>query len=416
VLAARLIGKIQSVGHLIIINADGVKHECVRTGEPRVTIRLHDRSLHWKLALYPSLVIGEAYVDGTLTIEDGTLRDFLTILLHSEMAFGNGPATRFVTPLKHWFYRREIVNKVGDAERNVKHHYDLSSSLYELFLDPDRQYSCAYFRSLDDDLATAQLQKKQHLAAKLLLEPGQRVLDIGCGWGGLALYLAKTFGVHVTGLTLSDEQFRMARQRARAEGLSQLVKFKKIDYRNETGTYDRIVSVGMFEHVGEPQFEEFFSHLKRLLKDDGIATLHTIGRHYPPSPINVWIRRYIFPGAYIPSLSQIVPILEREDIWLNDLENLRLHYAETLKAWDANFQRQRTRVAEIYDERFCRMWEFYLQSAELGFRISGLTVFQMQLSKKIGSVPMTRDYQTETEHELRSRHRRGDGEIRIPAE
>lgn len=415
-LATRIIDRIASVGHLAIIDANGVRHEFVRSQGPRVTIKLHDKKLHRKLAYQPSLAVGEAYVDGTLTIEEGTLRDFLYIALKSDMTFAQKPVGRLLIPLKNRFYRREIINRIGRAERNVKHHYDLSAELYALFLDPDRQYSCGYFRQPDDDLTVAQLQKKQHLAAKMNIEPGQRVLDIGCGWGGLAIYLAKTFGVHVTGLTLSDEQFSIAKKRVRAEGLSKLVEFKKLDYREERGTFDRIVSVGMFEHVGQPHFDEFFNHLRRLMSDDGIAVVHTIGRQTPPCQINTWMRRYIFPGSYLPALSQLTPIFEQQDIWLNDFENLRLHYAETLKAWDENFQRNRRRIQEIYDERFCRMWEFYLQSCELAFRHSGLTVFQLQLSKDISAVPLIRDYMVETEAQLRSEDEHDREGMRIPAE
>lgn len=417
--AARLLRRILSHGHLTLIDADGKSHDFHTADTPRAVVRLHDRSLHWKLVLYPSLHVGAAYTDGTLTLEEGSLRDFLEILLESQARL-EADESELVRRLKQWFYRREIVNKIGTARRNVEHHYDLSGELYRLFLDPDQQYSCAYFRSWDDGLDLAQLQKKQHLAAKLRLEEGQAVLDIGSGWGGLALYLARTYGVHVTGLTLSREQYAVSCERARAQGLTGLVEFKLLDYRELTGEFDRIVSVGMFEHVGEPHYREFFTHLKRLLREDGIAVLHTIGRSSPPSPINVWIRRNIFPGAYLPSLSQLAPILEYLGIWLTDFENLRLHYAETLRAWDANFQKNRRRIAEIYDERFCRMWEFYLQSSEMGFRHSGLTVFQMQLARQIDTVPSTREYMFEEEQRLRGLEGAGeadrDGRRRIPAE
>ncbi len=415
-LAARLIDRIIEFGHLVVIDARGVRHDFKRTDKPKVVVKLHDTSLHWKIALYPTMVVGDAYTNGSLTIEEGTLRDLLVIALKSMAAAERSPFNRRLNALKNWFYRREVVNKIGRAEVNVKHHYDLSAELYSLFLDPDRQYSCAYFRTPDDDLALAQLQKKQHLAAKLDLKPGQKVLDIGCGWGGLALYLAKTFGVRVTGLTLSQEQYDIAVRRSRAEGLTKLVEFKLLDYRQERGVYDRIVSVGMFEHVGEPHFREFFKQLSKLLQDDGFAVIHTIGKQCLPSPISVWIRRYIFPGAYLPTLSQLAPIFEDEDLWLTDFENLRLHYAETLKAWDVNFQNNRERVAEIYDEEFCRMWEFYLQSCEMGFRHSGLTVFQLQLAKQIDVVPMTREYMFEMEQELRDDVRSISEPTKIPAE
>jgi len=416
VLAARIIDRFLTTGHLTLIDANGRAYDYARSPGPSVTVRLHDPSLHWKLAVYPSLYVGEAYTDGTLTIEKGTLRDFLRILLLSEMKLGERSWVRVLNRIKRWFYRREVVNRVGRARQNVKHHYDLSAELYRLFLDEDRQYSCAYYKSPDDTIDRAQLQKKQHIAAKLLLGPGQHVLDIGCGWGGLAIYLARTFGVRVTGLTLSEEQFEIAKRRVKAADLGNLVTIKLLDYRQETGTYDRIVSVGMFEHVGEPQFDEYFDHLDRLMKTDGVALVHTIGRSTQPYPINVWIRRYIFPGAYLPSLSQLVPIFEARGIWLNDFENLRLHYARTLKAWDENVQANRERIAAIYDDRFCRMWEFYLQSCEMGFRHSGLTVFQLLLSKRIDAVPLTRDYMYDAEERL-GRITANDAEAaRIPAE
>ena len=415
-LAAWIIGRVITVGHLTMVGADGRAHELKATDSPRVKIRLHDKSLHWKIGLYPSLCIGEAFTEGTLTFEQGTLRDLLEMLLIGQAALEQSRISRFQDRVKHLFYRRRTVNRLGKARKNVKHHYDLSGELYDQFLDPDRQYSCAYFNTPSDSLDLAQLQKKQHLAAKMVLKPGHKVLDIGCGWGGMAVYLAKTFDVHVTGLTLSDEQLAVARERARAEGLSDRVEFKLLDYRLEPGSYDRIVSVGMFEHVGEPHHGEFFTHLKRLLKDDGIAVLHTIGKQTTPSPINAWVRHYIFPGAYLPTMSQLTPILEDQGMWLNDFENLRLHYAETLKAWDVNFQRNRARVAEIYDERFCRMWEFYLQSCEMGFRYAGLSVFQLQITKSIDTAPLTRDHMFDTERQLRERDGARPQPKRVPAE
>ena len=414
-LAAWVIGKVITTGHLTIVGADGRAHDLKASDSPRVTIRLHDKSLHWKIGLYPSLHIGEAFTDGTLTFEQGTLRELLEMLLIGQAALEATRLSRFQDKAKHLFYRRKTINRFTRARTNVKHHYDLSGELYDLFLDPDRQYSCAYFNTPADSLDLAQLQKKQHLAAKMVLRPGQKVLDIGCGWGGMAIYLAKTFDVDVTGLTLSDEQLAVARQRAEDEGLSDRIEFKLLDYRLEPDIYDRIVSVGMFEHVGEPHHAEFFGHLKRLLKDDGIAVLHTIGKQTTPSPINAWVRHYIFPGAYLPTMSQLTPILEDQGMWLNDFENLRLHYAETLKAWDANFQRNRARVAEIYDEKFCRMWEFYLQSCEMGFRHAGLSVFQLQITKSLDIAPLTRDHMFETERRLRGQDGADPAVKKVPA-
>jgi cyclopropane-fatty-acyl-phospholipid synthase len=278
------------------------------------------------------------------------------------------------------------------ARANVAHHYDLSDTLYELFLDADRQYSCAYFASPADTLERAQEQKKRHLAAKLLLQPGQRVLDIGSGWGGLGLYLADIADVDVTGLTLSAEQDGYAQRRASDSGLSDRVRFLLKDYRQEEGRYDRIVSVGMFEHVGVGHYGEYFQKVGDLLEEDGVALIHTIGRADGPGAANPWINKYIFPGGYVPALSEILPAIERAGLYVTDIEVLRLHYAETLKAWRQRFNTNRLRVAEIYDERFCRMWEFYLAGCDSGFRHGGLVNFQIQLSKRIDAVPLMRDY------------------------
>ena len=288
-------------------------------------------------------------------------------------------------------------NPVRRSRRNVAHHYDLSDKLFDLFLDSDRQYSCAYFLSPDDDLDTAQANKQRHLAAKLLLEPGLSVLDIGSGWGGLALYLARAGGGEVTGLTLSEKQVEMANRRAAEAGLAERVQFHLRDYREESGTYDRIVSVGMFEHVGVNHYPEFFSTVKKLLARDGVCVLHSIGRMAGPSTTSAWLRKYIFPGAYSPALSEVLPAAEDSGLWITDIEVLRVHYAETLRAWRHRFQVNRDRIAELFDERFCRMWEFYLALSEAAFRHGDHFVFQMQLAKRRDAVPLTRDYIAEWE-------------------
>ena len=261
-----------------------------------------------------------------------------------------------------------------------------------MFLDSDMQYSCAYFRDESDSLDQAQVNKKHHLAQKLLLEPGMRVLDIGSGWGGLAIELARNYGVEVTGVTLSRDQYEVSTKRAEAAGVADRVEFKLLDYRLAKGPYDRIVSVGMFEHVGKPHYVTFFDHVYDLLRDDGVALLHTIARMAPPAPINPWIRRYIFPGGYLPSLSQLAPILERRGLILADFENWRLHYAKTLRHWSDRLAARRAEVEEMLDERFYRMWQFYLNACESVFRHQDLAVYQMQLAKKIDAVPLTRDY------------------------
>ncbi|MFV2001661.1 MAG: class I SAM-dependent methyltransferase [Paracoccaceae bacterium] len=274
----------------------------------------------------------------------------------------------------------------------MAHHYDLPDQLYDLFLDGDRQYSCAYFQSEGDDLAVAQAAKKRHLAAKLLLEPGQKILDIGSGWGGLALYLAQAGGGEVTGLTLSQSQLNVARARAAEAGADDKVNFQLRDYREEKGTFDRIVSVGMFEHVGVNQYQKFFSTVDDLLSDDGVCVLHSISRMSGPGSTSPWVRKYIFPGGYSPSLSETLAVIEKSGLWVTDIEVLRLHYADTLHAWRSRFEANRARVAEMMDERFCRMWEYYLVLAESAFRHGDHFVFQIQLAKHRDTVPLTRDY------------------------
>jgi len=399
-LASQLLKRVIAHGTLAIEDAHGKHHKFGGGEGPCVNIKLTDKSLHWKFLVNPGLYIGNAYTDGTLIIQSGTLKDLLEILLISEMRLEGSTASELLRRFKGFIHRKDVINRISKSRQNVQHHYDLSAELYDQFLDSDRQYSCAYFRNKQDDIETAQLNKKQHLASKLLLKPGQKVLDIGCGWGGLAIYIAQHFDVEVTGVTLSDEQLKLAQKRVRQAGLQDKVKIKLLDYRHETEQFDRIVSVGMFEHVGLPHYKEFFEQVERLLKDDGLALIHTIARQTKPTTINEWMRRNIFPGAYLPTLSQLSPIFEQLDLWLTDFENLRLHYAKTLVHWNDRFQTNRNRVKKTYDEKFCRMWEYYLQSCEMGFRHSGLTVFQMQIAKHIDVVPMTRDYIFETEHDM----------------
>jgi cyclopropane-fatty-acyl-phospholipid synthase len=391
-LLASVLARFIRVGRLSVIDAAGRRHVFEGSAGPSATVRLHDPALHRRLLRKPRLFIPEAYMAGTLTIEDGSsLYDFIDLLVSNDAANPNAlwlgqAAGRLVRRLHQY-------NPVPRARRNVAHHYDLSDQLYELFLDHDRQYSCAYFASPDDDLDIAQENKKRHIAAKLLLRPGLKVLDVGSGWGGLALYLAQQADVHVTGITLSVEQLRVAERRAATLGLSDRVKFELVDYRELTGRrFDRIVSVGMFEHVGVVHYPAFFQKIKELLADDGIALLHSIGRSDGPGHTNPWIRKYIFPGGYSPAISEVLPVLEKTGLWLTDLEVLRLHYAETLRNWRTRFLANRERIKAIYDERFCRMWEFYLAGSEVAFRWQGHMNFQMQIAKRVDSVPLTRDY------------------------
>jgi cyclopropane-fatty-acyl-phospholipid synthase len=386
-----LLRRIIRRGALTMIAPDGRTYD-FGSGSPSVTIRITDWAVVRRLSVNPDLAVGEAYMDGTLRVENGGIYDFLDLCL-SNLGWGKGHWVRQMGARIGRLGRRLAQhNPVSVTRANVVHHYDLSDTLYELFLDADRQYSCAYYMSPADTLERAQGQKKRHLAAKLLLRPGQRILDIGSGWGGLALYLAKEADVDVTGVTLSTEQHRYSTRRADHAGLTDRVRFLLKDYRHEGGRYDRIVSVGMFEHVGGGHYREYFEKIRDLLTDDGVALIHTIGDASGQGAGHSWIRKYIFPGGYTPALSEVVPVIERAGLYITDIEVLRLHYAETLKAWRQRFMANRERVAAIYDERFCRMWEFYLAGCEAGFRHSGLVIFQIQLSKRIDTVPLTRDY------------------------
>ena len=369
------------------------------TGEPYAAVRLHGRLTPLMLALRPELGVGEAYMDERLTVEEGSLADLLEILTRNCARRDSVPLSiRTARRVRKALRRIAQYNPVGRARRNVAHHYDLSGALYDLFLDTDRQYSCAYFLRSGDSLEEAQRNKKRHIAAKLSLDrPGLRILDIGSGWGGLGLELAAKHGADVTGVTLSDEQLKIANARAANAGLAGHCRFELRDYRAVESSFDRIVSVGMFEHVGIGHYDAFFQKVTSLLRDDGVALLHTIGRAKGPGSTNPWMAKYIFPGGYIPALSEILPSVERAGLIVTDIEVLRLHYAETLKAWRERFAANRARAAAIYDERFCRMWELYLTASEMSFRFGNQVVFQIQLAKNVDSLPLTRDYIYEAE-------------------
>jgi cyclopropane-fatty-acyl-phospholipid synthase len=391
-----ILDKFIKVGRLTVIWPDG--RSCafgqVMADNSRldVTVRLSGAWTPWKLALNPDLHLGEAYMNGTLVLEQGTLRDLLEICARNVLH--NRHPSLLVRSLGALSRRLQQRNSPAMARRNAAHHYDLPYALYRQFLDEDLQYSCAYFPKPGCSLDEAQRAKKRHIAAKLQLRPGQRVLDIGCGWGGLALTLARTEDVDVLGVTLSPEQLIVAQQRAKSLGLDKRVRFELCDYRELTGKFDRIVSVGMFEHVGAPQYTGFFDALKELLADKGVVLLHSIGRMQGPGVTSAFIRKYIFPGGYVPALSQVMPAIERSGLWLTDLEILRLHYAETLRHWRDRFLGHDDGTA---DQRFRRMWEFYLTVSEMSFRFGGFMVFQAQLARQVDAVPITRDYMFEQE-------------------
>ena len=386
-------------GRMVLIESNGRITKFGEAGDaPALTLRVHDRKTMWRLSTNPNLALGEAFMDGTLTVENGTMRDVIALVFDNMAdATVSLPDETVERPFKPLLRRFQQYNPMRRSRQNVSHHYDLSRRLYELFLDTDEQYSCAYFTDPDMTLEAAQEAKKRHIAAKLLLKPGMRVLDIGSGWGGLALTLAETAGVDVTGLTLSHEQLAVANERARARGVADRVRFHLRDYRAETGTYDRIVSVGMFEHVGVNHYATFFAKLHQLLTPDGVILLHSIGRLTGPGRTNAWIRKYIFPGGYAPALSEVLPVVEQSGLLSTDIELLRMHYAMTIDHWRKRFEANRAEIAQLYDERFCRMWEFYLAGAEMDFRYLNAAVFQLQMAKRIDAVPLTRDYITDWE-------------------
>lgn len=399
-LLARVLARLLGEGRLTIVDAAGRSHHLTgaRPG-PAVTLRIHTWWTGIRLVLRPRLAFGESYMDGTLTVENGDIYDLLDLLGRNIAAIDSTPVVRWSFALQRLLRFVEQYNPVGRAQRNVAHHYDLNDQLYDFFLDRDRQYSCAYFRSPEATLEQAQIDKKRHIAAKLLLKPGHRVLDIGSGWGGMGLFLAQQFGVEVTGVTLSTEQHAVSSRRALESGIADRVRFKLLDYRQESGRYDRIVSVGMFEHVGATHYVEYFTRVKDLLADDGVMLLHSIGRMEPPGGTNTWLRKYIFPGGYSPAMSEVLSAIEKAGLWITDIEVLRLHYAETIRHWRQRFAANREKVKQTagYDERFCRMWEFYLAGCEVSFRYMNQMVFQMQIAKRQDAVPPTREYMVEEE-------------------
>jgi cyclopropane-fatty-acyl-phospholipid synthase len=409
-----LLSKFIRRGSMIFVTASGIRFTCGDgTGEP-VQAHFLARDAERQVLANPELALGEVYMDGTFVIERGTIADLLAILMDQRDFL---PAWA-----KPQWWLRYLARHLGQlnlrrrARSNVAHHYDLDGRLYSLFLDGDRQYSCGYFETPVTTLDDAQLAKKRHLAAKLLVKSGHRVLDIGSGWGGLCLYLADVAGADVTGITLSTEQLSAANVRAAESGLAGRAKFLLQDYRDVVGQFDRIVSVGMFEHVGVHFYDTFFRRCAELLTDEGVMLLHSIGRSEGPNVTNPWITKYIFPGGYIPALSEVMPAIERAGLLVCDIEILRMHYAETLKAWRERFMARREEAVQLYDDRFARMWEFYLAASEMSFRKGNLMNFQIQLTKRQGVVPMTRDYVGQEEARLKGLEQASRPRLKIAGE
>ncbi|MDQ2762121.1 MAG: cyclopropane-fatty-acyl-phospholipid synthase family protein [Pseudomonadota bacterium] len=392
-LLAHLLNRFIRNGTLRLIAADGSLRVFggIRPG-PTVTVRLHDPRLYIRLFLNPELHAGEAYMDGSLTFEDGSdVGDFMALFAANRRGLATHSGQVVLRRLWRAARRRHQANPVAAAAANARHHYDLSTDLYRLFLDNGLNYSCAVFDDpATDTLEQAQLLKLQRATAKLRLRPGMTVAEIGCGWGAFAIHIAATTGARVTAINVSPEQLRVGRQSAAAAGVDHLVEFRELDYRALDGRFDRVVSVGMMEHVGIGHFDTYFAKIRDLLADDGFAFVHCIGRMRPPSTTGPFIRKYIFPGAYVPSLSEVFAATERTELWVADMEVLRLHYHYTLQHWRRRFAANRVRAAELYDERFCRMWEYYLAAVDVGFSNGTNMVFQLLLSAKIDAASILR--------------------------
>ncbi len=390
---ARFLNKFIKNDGFILIDANSKKYFI---GNPKkekpITLKLLDKKLHYKLLLHPDLYLGEAYTDGTLIIENGSLTEFL------EIAMGNlgrneiNISGQIMKQLRGTYRYLTNFNFVKKSKANVSHHYDISDDLYDLFLDKKRQYSCGYFKNENDTLETAQNNKIDHLIKKLNLKPNQKVLDIGSGWGSLAIEIAKKTKCEVTGITLSENQFKYSLNKAKESNLENQVQFKLADYRNLNEKFDRIISVGMFEHVGRKFYKTFFKQVNSLLNDGGLALIHTIGSINSPRNPQPWITKYIFPGGYTPSLSEVTGPIEKSGLILSDLEVLRMHYSHTLRNWKERCISNKSKILDMFDEKFFRMWEFYLTSCELAFKFGDQVVFQFQLTKDLTTAPTTRDY------------------------
>ncbi|WP_421723300.1 class I SAM-dependent methyltransferase [Bauldia sp.] len=389
-------------GSLEVVDAGGKPHTYGDGNGDLIRVRFTRPDAERNVIMMPGLKLGEEFMDGGIVMEAGSIYDFMEIIFINMKTDFPTRLMKFGTAFRYTTRRLRQMNNQLRARRNVAHHYDLDGRLYNLFLDNDLQYSCAFFEPGQMELDEAQLAKKRHIAAKLALEPGKRVLDIGSGWGGLGLYMAERCGVDVTGVTLSEEQHKTSNRRAAERGLSDRARFLLQDYRAVEGPFDRIVSVGMFEHVGVGHYREFFDTCRSLLTDDGVMLLHSIGRFDGPGDTNSWIQKYIFPGGYIPAVSEVIPAIEQSRLKVTDMEILRLHYAKTLRHWRERFLARRDEAKAIYDERFCLMWEYYLVGSELSFRYWDMMNFQVQLVRNQEALPLTRTYMSEAEERLRA--------------
>ncbi|MDQ0510146.1 SAM-dependent methyltransferase [Ancylobacter amanitiformis] len=416
-LLAKVIARVVTRGSLTITFTSGRRVTFGDgTGMP-LAFRFTSPAWQRHIVLDPELKFGEAYMDGGLVIERGDIAEILALMMAQVGLQVPSASAKLMMKLRFLFRRLAQFNPPGKAKDNIAHHYDLDGRLYSLFLDADRQYSCAYFEHPGQSLDDAQLAKKRHIAAKLQFNRADlTALDIGCGWGGMGLYLAENAGARVTGVTLSEEQLGVARARAQEKGLAERADFRLQDYRDAPGPFDRIVSVGMFEHVGIGHYDEYFTKVAQLLADDGVALIHSIGRSEGPGITNPWIAKYIFPGGYIPALSEVLPAIERAGLFVTDIEILRLHYAETLRAWRERFLAHREEVERLYDARFVRMFEFYLAASEMAFRHQGMMVFQVQLAKREGVVPLTRTYIPQAEAALMRMEKNNRPGLRLAGE
>jgi cyclopropane-fatty-acyl-phospholipid synthase len=399
-----LLGKLVRTGNVEVETADGGRHRFGDGSGKKLGARLLDRAAERELLIDPAFSLGQLYMDGRIIVTEGSLYDLLEVGARNLAKIEELPWVKALEKARVLFRGFHQRNDRNRARENIARHYDHDRRIYDLFLDADRQYSCAYFEHPGQSLDDAQTAKKRHIAAKLLIDEGASVLDIGCGFGGMALYLAGVAGAgKATGVTLSEEQIAVAKERAERSGLAERLDFRLQDYRDVKETFDRIVSVGMFEHVGVRYYDEYFWTVRHLLKDNGVMLLHSIGRNSVPGATNAWIRKHIFPGGYIPSISEVLPAIERAGLYITDTEILRLHYAETLRAWRERFIANWDKAVTLAGERFCRMWEFYLAGSETAFRVDGHMVFQIQLAKRQDAVPFTRDYILEREDALRRR-------------